>query len=470
MEKAHVQFGGRAPSPALVERAVARHTGARRKQSSMSGSPDPAEFSDLWRSLTPTGAPEVIQAASSLDAVVIRALSSRMGPGPLLWALEETGRAVESVEAEFPDVPELPSREIRETVESWLIDIIAMLSGQDDSDMFISAMSRLGPGAARREVPFERITHSMRRLQNRWLVRFLEARSERDLNSGECARIVAAISQVTDDGIGRFVVDYLDERSKLIDSEAMRRRELVKELLSGAGTRSRALAAEIASDFGFDIEDVHTAFMVEHQPHSASAEKAAISRDVRARLRGATTLIHPESHTRTVFWVTTSKEPGPAVIEPIMMILRRFPGAIRAMGEPASGLQGFRKTYFQANDLVAIAPQLPPSKQVMRWSDHALTLTLGSDVERARWFVRSVLGPLSESTEKAAERRVTLQAYLSSGKSLVHAAEERNVHRNTIVYRIQRIEELIGRPLQGQVLDIQCALHLVERFGGKVLE
>ncbi|MCW8378644.1 PucR family transcriptional regulator [Streptomyces justiciae] len=436
----------------------------------MTDSPDPAAFSELWRSLTPVGEPDAIQTVSSLDGVVIRALSGRIGSGPLLWALEEAGRALESVEAEFMDIPELPSREIRGTIESWLVDIVALLADQDDGEMFVNAMSRLGPGAARREVPFERIIRSIRRVQSHWLVRFLEAWPEGDLNSEGYARIVAAISQVTDDGIGQFVVDYLDERSKVIDSEAMRRRELVRELLSGAGARSHTLAAEIASDFGFDIDHVHTAFVVEHQPHLAGMEKAIIARDVRARPGDAKVLIHPETHTRTVFWVSTGKEPGPAAIEPILGILHRFTSAIRAMGEPASGLEGFRRTYFQANDLVRVAPQLQSSGQVMRWSDHSLTLTLGSDIERARWFVRSALGPLSEPTDKAAEQRSTLQAYLSSGKSLAHAAEELSVHRNTIVYRIQRIEQLIERPLQGQELGMQCALHLVEQFGAQVLE
>lgn len=434
------------------------------------GAQDAAAFADRWRSLTPTGTPDRIEAAASLDEVVLRALTSRMGPGPVLWALEEAVHVGRQIEADVSDVPELPTLQIGATVESWLIDIIVMLTDQGDGDLFVRAMSRLGRGAARLEVPFERITRSIRRVQRHWLVRFLEARPAGDLTSENYARIVAAISQVTDDGIGQFVVDYLDERSKLLDSELMRRRELVKELLSGTGTMSRTLAAEIATDFGFDIDQVHTAFVIEHQTHAANTEKRALTRDIRPRLREATTLIHSESHTRTVFWVTTPREPGPAVMDPILALLRRFTGATRAMGEPASGLHGFRRTYFQANDLVSIAPQLPPSGEVMRWSDHALTLTLGSDIERAKWFVHSVLGPLSQPTEKAEEQRVTLQAYLSSGKSLLHAAEERNVHRNTIAYRIQRIERLIDRPLRGEVLDIQCALHLVEQFGDQVLE
>ncbi|MCW8379703.1 PucR family transcriptional regulator [Streptomyces justiciae] len=436
----------------------------------MPGSRDVAAFAGPWRSLTPAGQPDAIQAAARLDGVVIRAAANRIGTGPLLWALEEAARILETVEADFSDLPELPTRQIGETVESWLIDIIASLVGRHEGDMHVRAMSRLGRGAARREVPFERVTRSIRKMQSAWLVSFLDVLPEGELKTENYAYIVASISQVTDDGIGQFVVDYLDERSKMIDSELMRRRELVRELLSGSGTRSRSLAAEIASDFGFDIDRVHTAFVVEHQAHAAGAEKTALARDVRACLRDTATLIHPESHTRTVVWVTTADEPGPEVLEPVLAVLSRFSSAVRAMGEPASGLSGFRSTYFQASDLVETAPWLPVGGQVLRWSDHALTLTLGSDIERARWFVRSVLGPLSEPTGKAREHRATLRAYLSSGKSLVHAAEALNVHRNTVVYRVQRIEQLIGRQLQGQELDIQCALHLVEQFGDEVLE
>lgn len=431
------------------------------------GDADP--FVELWRSLAPSGEPDAILAGARLDAGVIRTLSARTDPGPVLWALEESVRVLRGIEEEYADLPDLPTRRLGAAVEAWLINILAVLAGQEGRDLFLHTMSDLGREAAGGEVSFQRVSRSIRRTQNECMRMFLDAQSGRELASGDYIRVVSAVSQVTDEGIAQFMLDYLDERSKMVDSEAMRRREQIERLLTGGPTMTRTLAADIASGFGFDIDHVHTAFVVEHQAQSASTERASLARDVRARLRNATLLLLPESPHRTVFWVTTAQPPDTSDLEPVLTSLRAFTGAVRAMGEPSGGLRGFRTTYAQANDLAAIAAQLPRTAEVMRWSDHALTLTLGFDVGRSARFVRSVLGPLAESTGKAEEQRMTLRSYLSSDKSLVQAAQERNVHRNTIAYRLRRIEELIGRPLRGEVLDLQCALHLVEQFGDEVL-
>jgi purine catabolism regulator len=39
----------------------------------------------------------------------------------------------------------------------------------------------------------------------------------------------------------------------------------------------------------------------------------------------------------------------------------------------------------------------------------------------------------------------TLDTYLRHDRSLVHTAKELGIHRQTVVYRIQRIEEITGR-------------------------
>lgn len=67
------------------------------------------------------------------------------------------------------------------------------------------------------------------------------------------------------------------------------------------------------------------------------------------------------------------------------------------------------------------------------------------------------------------ELRLTLSAYLESGQSLLRAAERRNVHRNTVVYRLKRVEELLDRPLKQNDVEVRCALLLAETLGAGVL-
>lgn len=425
-------------------------------------------LADQCRALTASSAPEIIEAAACLDKTLVGRFAVSLGSGPVLWALEEAARILPHVEGEFADIPELPRRQIGANLEAWILDIVALLANVDEASFFMKSMPQVARGAARLEVPFERVTRSMRKAQSEYTSRFFHALSRSGLQPEDYQQLVAAISRVTDDGFNQFVVHYLDERAKLLDSQLARRRELIRELIERAGSMSRAEAVEIGDNLGFCIDHFHTGFVVVHRSHSAVTEQRIIRQDLRAKLRNVEMLIQSDGHARTSFWITTPKKPGPAIIETILQTLAEFRGTIRTMGEPAQGVDGFRQTHLQANDLAVIAPHLT-LEQILRWTDHALTVTLGANLERARWFVGWVLGPLADPTEKADEQRRTLRAYLSSGQSLIHAAERRNVHRNTIVYRLQQIEQLIRHPIQERALELQCALHLIEQFGDQIL-
>lgn len=421
----------------------------------------------LWESLRAETDPGAVLAAAYLDPDAIRRLSGHIAPAPLAWALELAARLRADIDAEYRDVAELPVHQIGVTLEAWVIDIVSALEGTG-TDLYPRSMSALARGAAQRGVDFRRIVRSGRRSESRCLAGFLAVLTDRDVGPQEYADVVSTVAEVTDDGMAQFVVDYLDERSRLVDSEAMRRRGLVQELLCGDRPLSRAAMSEVAP--GFDVDRVHTAFVIDHRELTADGGTAGILREVRARARDAAVVVHPETPARTVVWLTSPARPSADMLDAALRVLHRYADGVLAMGEPAPGLTGFRASYAQAADLATMAPRIAGADGVLRWSDHALTVTLGADPERSRWLVRSALGPLAEPTPKGEELRATLQAYLASGKSLVHAAQQRHVHRNTIVYRLGRIEELLGRTLQGEELALRCALHLAERFGADVLD
>ncbi|MCP2252771.1 PucR C-terminal helix-turn-helix domain-containing protein [Prauserella aidingensis] len=52
--------------------------------------------------------------------------------------------------------------------------------------------------------------------------------------------------------------------------------------------------------------------------------------------------------------------------------------------------------------------------------------------------------------------------------SLIGAAGPLHVHRNTMAYRPQRSEKILGSPVTDRALELQCALHLVEHYGAPV--
>ncbi|WP_283616278.1 helix-turn-helix domain-containing protein, partial [Mycolicibacterium poriferae] len=65
--------------------------------------------------------------------------------------------------------------------------------------------------------------------------------------------------------------------------------------------------------------------------------------------------------------------------------------------------------------------------------------------------------------------RHTLKRYLDFDRSLARTAADLHVARNTVAYRVQRAEQLRGRPATVRRLHLHAALVLVEELGDVVL-
>lgn len=60
-------------------------------------------------------------------------------------------------------------------------------------------------------------------------------------------------------------------------------------------------------------------------------------------------------------------------------------------------------------------------------------------------------------------------AYLRCQRSPEGAARLLGVHENTVRYRIQRIEDLLGHQVQQRALHLEVALECVATYGGDAL-
>src|SRR5207342_1086872 len=94
---------------------------------------------------------------------------------------------------------------------------------------------------------------------------------------------------------------------------------------------------------------------------------------------------------------------------------------------------------------------------------------LASDLPRARTFVAGQLGPLSSTAEAAARVRDTVLAFLAAGGSASRVAKDLYVHPNTVAYRVKRGEELLGRKVTEDSVELACALTLAAVLGPSVL-
>ena len=124
-----------------------------------------------------------------------------------------------------------------------------------------------------------------------------------------------------------------------------------------------------------------------------------------------------------------------------------------AIGSMAGGVEGFRRSHREAEEVrgVAIVGERLNSSTptVIAATDPGLSVVarLGGDVVGTRDWVATVLGDLAGDDENDARLRETLRVYLACGGSYKVAAEQLNLHFNSVKYRVARAVERRGREI-----------------------
>lgn len=143
----------------------------------------------------------------------------------------------------------------------------------------------------------------------------------------------------------------------------------------------------------------------------------------------------------------------------------RFPSGLVAAGisRPAAGMSNLREAYREAKDAVVIAYELSDRDSTTFYGDLKLYQLLLALKERnlvyLQQFYDDALGPLvAHDTRKQSDLIRTLSGFFAANGNLARAAQELDVHRNTLVYRLERIAELTKMDLDDS--DNRLILHL----------
>jgi len=95
---------------------------------------------------------------------------------------------------------------------------------------------------------------------------------------------------------------------------------------------------------------------------------------------------------------------------------------------------------------------------------------LTHDLDEARRFVHSEIGPLMEDSDASRRMAATLEVFLQEESSFVRAARRLGIHENTVAYRVRRAEELLGRRASDRQLELRAALRLAAFVRGEMGE
>ncbi len=138
-----------------------------------------------------------------------------------------------------------------------------------------------------------------------------------------------------------------------------------------------------------------------------------------------------------------------------------------AIGETGWGIGGFRRNHIEASHAHRVALLLDERAPVVtRYRHVAVAALASSDGEHAVAFVKRILGPLAANDEATYRIATTLAVYLEENRSPAKAAQRLCVHPNTVSYRVNQAEELLGRPIDTHTLDLSVALALLPAIAG----
>jgi DNA-binding PucR family transcriptional regulator len=181
------------------------------------------------------------------------------------------------------------------------------------------------------------------------------------------------------------------------------------------------------------------------------------------------TLVHPAGSMAIAAWISRPQTFTAAELDAAHICSKaRLPdGVWVAIGEPGWGIGGFRRTHIEASHAQRVASLLGDRASVVtRYRNVAVAALASADGEHAVAFVKRILGPLAANDEATYRIAATLAVYLEENRSPAKAAQRLTVHANTVSYRVHQAEELLGRPIDTNTLDLSIALALLPAIRG----
>jgi DNA-binding PucR family transcriptional regulator len=265
---------------------------------------------------------------------------------------------------------------------------------------------------------------------------------------------------------------YEDERERWLENQNSLRGVRVREILAA----TKSIDVDVATtSIRYPLQWHHVG-LVMWFPDSEGDELPRLQRFLRDVGEGAGVDASPlfVAADRSCGWAWL---PYRAAVDDAVETIRRFAQSrpdspSLTIGTLAGGIDGFRRSHREAEEArgVAIVREWR-GPTVIAASDPGLSVVarLGADVACIREWVAGVLGDLAGDTENDARLRDTLRVFLSCGSSYKLAAEELNMHFNTVKYRVGRAVARRGREIGSDRLDVELALLACHWYGGAVL-
>jgi DNA-binding PucR family transcriptional regulator len=246
------------------------------------------------------------------------------------------------------------------------------------------------------------------------------------------------------------------EREELTGGTHAERREVVELILDGAPiTRQRA-----ESKLGYRLDQSHTAAVV--WGGEPDTDLSHLDRAVEALVPGGEghrPLSVPASAATRWVWLPGRDSPD---LTRAAAALEHLPGVRIAVGPVAAGIEGFRRSHLDAITTQRMVVRMGSAQRVASYEDVELVALITADPERADRFIKHTLGDFESAS---AELHHTVLTFVAEQCNASRAAARLFAHRNTLLRRLARAEELLPRPLEATSVHVAVALEALRWRG-----
>jgi DNA-binding PucR family transcriptional regulator len=281
-------------------------------------------------------------------------------------------------------------------------------------------------------------------------------------SSSELRRISVLLFKLMDDFTGVAATAFMEEQTAWSESVSAARFDLVRKLVSGEPLD----VTDAERVLGYPFGGQHLAILAwsEQTPSPTGHDLRSIVNPV-LRLWGlpAHTLVVPVGSQTVWAWgaIAPDAQCGHHTALP------EFGDTFVVVGQLHSGLDGFRRSHFEARAVERLVRMnANRGRTPSAYEDLDLEVLLLSDTDAAMQFVARHLGPLAADNARMADLRSTLRCYLEMDHSLSKVASSEHISRNTVTYRVRRALDLCGHPPGTSTTKLRAALLAFDWLGG----
>lgn len=258
--------------------------------------------------------------------------------------------------------------------------------------------------------------------------------------------------QIATQQTGTALALELAKEQAVMAAEERLRGDFVQAVLVGPPGDSEALLRR-GQELGYDLRLPHAALLCAATPanESTAARIAMLLGTSLAALGIAAPTMRREDG---VLCYLPVQPQGPRARELAERLRARMandmPGVVLALGKEADSVAAWPRSLREAEQALFLGQQLFDTARVLDFSDlgvYRLLVLLRESPEL--WdFYRSTLAALVDyDTRQKNELLKTLEAFFACLGNLARTADTLHVHRNTLLYRLQRIREISGLDL-----------------------